>query len=134
MQIDQRGGVVILDVRGQVGKKDIGAGRVDTTYEALRADYQAAHVPGRIYRRRSPAVRMMRPACCLAGAMAHSAAPAQPPTVTRSSCPRTAGAVFVDWTRDIVNLDDDTAPVQLAPMADFAASMEQKGVGTDKTV
>jgi thiosulfate/3-mercaptopyruvate sulfurtransferase len=81
--------LVILDVRGQVGKKDAGGGRVETTYEALVDAFADAHVPG---------------------------------------------AVFVDWTRDIVDLLDETAPVQLAPLDVFAANMEEKGVGTGKTV
>ena len=89
-QLDQEdSGLVLLDVRGQVGKKDVGGGRVETAYEALADDFLAAHIPG---------------------------------------------AVFVDWTRDIVDLEDDTAPVQLAPLDVFAAAMEEKGVGTDKTV
>ena len=81
--------LVILDVRGHVGKEDLDGRRVETTYEALRDDFADAHVPG---------------------------------------------AVFVDWTRDIVDLLDETAPVQLAPLDVFVANMEEKGVGTDKTV
>ena len=81
--------LVVLDVRGQVGKRDVGAGRVETTYEALAGAFAEEHIPG---------------------------------------------AVFVDWTRDIVDLYDDSAPVQLAPLDVFAGAMEEKGVGTDKTV
>jgi hypothetical protein len=88
-QLDQaNSNLVVLDVRGKVGKRDAGGGRVDTEYEALGDDFLAAHIPG---------------------------------------------AVFVDWTRDIVDLEDDT-PVQLAPLDVFAGAMEEKGVGTDKTV
>ena len=38
------------------------------------------------------------------------------------------GAVFVDWTRDIVDLGDPV-PVQLAPPAAFAAAMSGLGIG-----
>jgi len=38
------------------------------------------------------------------------------------------GAVFVDWTRDIVDLGDPV-PVQLAPPAAFAATMSDLGIG-----
>jgi thiosulfate/3-mercaptopyruvate sulfurtransferase len=38
------------------------------------------------------------------------------------------GAVFVDWTRDIVNLDDPV-PVQIAPPEQFVAFMSSIGVG-----
>ena len=88
-QLDQENSnLVVLDVRGKVGKRDLGGGRVDTSYEALGDDFLAAHIPG---------------------------------------------AVFVDWTRDIVDLENDT-PVQLASLDVFAGAMEEKGVGTDKTV
>ena len=88
-QLDQENSnLVVLDVRGKVGKRDAGDGRVDTEYVALGDDFLSAHIPG---------------------------------------------AVFVDWTRDIVDLEDDT-PVQLASLDVFAGAMEEKGVGTDKTV
>jgi thiosulfate/3-mercaptopyruvate sulfurtransferase len=38
------------------------------------------------------------------------------------------GAVFVDWTRDIVDLDD-AVPAQIAPPAAFASAMAAIGVG-----
>ncbi len=41
------------------------------------------------------------------------------------------GAVFVDWTRDIVD-PDDPVPVQVAPPAAFAAKMGELGIG-DRT-
>jgi hypothetical protein len=78
----------ILDVRGEVGKKDLGGGQVVTSYEALRGDFVDAHIPG---------------------------------------------AAFVDWTRDITDASSDV-PVQLASLDEFASAMEEKGVGTDKTV
>lgn len=78
----------ILDVRGEVGKKDLGNGQVVTSYEALRGDFVDAHIPG---------------------------------------------AAFVDWTRDITDASSDV-PVQLASLDKFASAMEEKGVGTDKTV
>jgi thiosulfate/3-mercaptopyruvate sulfurtransferase len=43
------------------------------------------------------------------------------------------GAVFVDWTCDIVDLDDP-APVQIAPAQKFAACMSSIGVGDDTLV
>ena len=43
------------------------------------------------------------------------------------------GAVFVDWTRDIVD-QDDPVPVQIAAPAKFAACMSQLGVGDDTLV
>jgi thiosulfate/3-mercaptopyruvate sulfurtransferase len=42
------------------------------------------------------------------------------------------GAVFVDWTRDIVD-EDSPIPVQLAPERAFAAKMGQLGIG-DQTL
>ena len=41
------------------------------------------------------------------------------------------GAVSIDWTRDIVDLDDPV-PVQVAPPERFAAAMADRGIG-DKT-
>lgn len=38
------------------------------------------------------------------------------------------GAVFLDWTRDIVDLDDPI-PVQVAPPERFAASLASRGIG-----
>jgi thiosulfate/3-mercaptopyruvate sulfurtransferase len=43
------------------------------------------------------------------------------------------GAVFVDWTRDIVDLDDPV-PAQIAPPARFAAAMEAIGIGDETDV
>ncbi|HEY6464011.1 MAG TPA: rhodanese-like domain-containing protein, partial [Polyangiaceae bacterium] len=43
------------------------------------------------------------------------------------------GAVFVDWTRDIVDLADPV-PVQVAGPAEFAAKMGELGIGDDTTV
>ena len=43
------------------------------------------------------------------------------------------GAVFVDWTVDIVDLDDPV-PVQIAPPDKFAAFMSAIGVGDDTLV
>jgi thiosulfate/3-mercaptopyruvate sulfurtransferase len=43
------------------------------------------------------------------------------------------GAVFVDWTRDIVD-PDDPVPVQIAPPSAFAARMGELGVGDATTV
>lgn len=43
------------------------------------------------------------------------------------------GAVFVDWTRDIVDLADPV-PVQVAGPAEFAAKMAELGIGDDTTV
>jgi thiosulfate/3-mercaptopyruvate sulfurtransferase len=43
------------------------------------------------------------------------------------------GAVFVDWTRDIVDLADPI-PVQVAPLDTFAAAMETLGIGDDSLV
>jgi thiosulfate/3-mercaptopyruvate sulfurtransferase len=38
------------------------------------------------------------------------------------------GAVFVDWTRDIVD-PDDPVPAQIAPPERFAAAMAERGIG-----
>jgi len=38
------------------------------------------------------------------------------------------GAVYIDWTRDIVDLDDPV-PAQLAPPERFAAAMAERGIG-----
>jgi thiosulfate/3-mercaptopyruvate sulfurtransferase len=43
------------------------------------------------------------------------------------------GAVFVDWTRDIVDIEDPV-PVQVARPAAFAATMGELGVGDDTLV
>jgi thiosulfate/3-mercaptopyruvate sulfurtransferase len=43
------------------------------------------------------------------------------------------GAVFVDWTRDIVDLTDPV-PVQVAGPFEFAAKMGELGIGDDTTV
>ncbi len=41
------------------------------------------------------------------------------------------GAVYIDWTRDIVDLDDPV-PAQVAPPERFAAAMAERGIG-DRT-
>ncbi|MGZ3396726.1 MAG: sulfurtransferase [Isosphaeraceae bacterium] len=38
------------------------------------------------------------------------------------------GAVYIDWTRDIVDLDDPV-PAQVAPPERFAAAMAERGIG-----
>ncbi len=43
------------------------------------------------------------------------------------------GAVFVDWTADIVD-PDDPVPVQIAPPERFAKAMEAIGIGDDTRV
>src|SRR3954447_20436047 len=43
------------------------------------------------------------------------------------------GAIFVDWTADIVD-PDDPVPVQLAPPARFAARLGELGIGDDSAV
>lgn len=43
------------------------------------------------------------------------------------------GAVYVDWTRDIVD-PDDPVPAQLAPPEPFAARMSSLGIGDDTHV
>ncbi|MGH7294163.1 MAG: sulfurtransferase, partial [Polyangiaceae bacterium] len=43
------------------------------------------------------------------------------------------GAVFVDWTRDIVD-GADPVPVQIAPPDAFAAAMQRLGIGDGTTV
>ena len=43
------------------------------------------------------------------------------------------GAVYLDWTRDIVDLADPV-PVQIAPPAAFAAMMARMGIGDDTLV
>ncbi|WP_411822444.1 sulfurtransferase [Leptospira sp. 'Mane'] len=43
------------------------------------------------------------------------------------------GAVFVDWTRDIVDLDDPV-PVNIAPSGKFKALMENLGISNDTLV
>ncbi|MGD0529501.1 MAG: sulfurtransferase, partial [Polyangiaceae bacterium] len=43
------------------------------------------------------------------------------------------GAVFVDWTRDIVDVDDPV-PAQIAKPAAFAAKMGELGIGDDTAV
>ena len=43
------------------------------------------------------------------------------------------GAVFVDWTRDIVD-PDDPVPAQVAPAARFAEAMAVRGVGDETQV
>jgi thiosulfate/3-mercaptopyruvate sulfurtransferase len=43
------------------------------------------------------------------------------------------GAVFVDWTRDIVDLDDPV-PAQIARPEDFARAMGERGVGDETHV
>jgi thiosulfate/3-mercaptopyruvate sulfurtransferase len=43
------------------------------------------------------------------------------------------GAVYVDWTRDIID-PDEPVPVQIAPPARFAEAMAVRGVGDDTRV
>ncbi|MGQ9481475.1 MAG: sulfurtransferase, partial [Chloroflexus sp.] len=43
------------------------------------------------------------------------------------------GAVYIDWTRDIVDLDDPT-PVQVAPPAKIAEELGKRGIGDDCVV
>lgn len=43
------------------------------------------------------------------------------------------GAVFINWTQDIIDPDSDVK-VQIAPPALFAAAMEAHGIGNDSTV
>ena len=43
------------------------------------------------------------------------------------------GAVYVDWTRDIVDLDDPV-PTQIAPPDRFADAMSSRGIGDDVDV
>jgi thiosulfate/3-mercaptopyruvate sulfurtransferase len=43
------------------------------------------------------------------------------------------GAVYVDWTRDIVDLDDPV-PVQVAPPEAFAKAMGDRGIGDETHV
>lgn len=43
------------------------------------------------------------------------------------------GAIYVDWTRDIVDPNDDVE-AQVAPPADFAAQMERIGIGDEHLV
>src|SRR5258705_787313 len=38
------------------------------------------------------------------------------------------GAVYVDWTKDIVDLDDPV-PAQIAPPERFAEAMAERGIG-----
>jgi thiosulfate/3-mercaptopyruvate sulfurtransferase len=44
-----------------------------------------------------------------------------------------SGSVFVDWTTDIVDLDDEVK-AQLAPAEQFGAAMSSRGVGNDTDV
>ena len=43
------------------------------------------------------------------------------------------GAAYVDWTRDIVDLDDPV-PAQIAPPGRFAAAMAKRGIGDETRV
>ncbi|MFO0910245.1 MAG: sulfurtransferase [Isosphaeraceae bacterium] len=43
------------------------------------------------------------------------------------------GAVYVDWTRDIID-PDDPVPVQIAPADRFAEAMASRGIGDDTHV
>jgi thiosulfate/3-mercaptopyruvate sulfurtransferase len=43
------------------------------------------------------------------------------------------GAVYIDWTRDIVDLDDEIA-VQVATGEQFTAAMQRAGIGDDSVV
>ena len=43
------------------------------------------------------------------------------------------GAVYIDWTTDIID-PDDPVPVQIAPAARFAAAMAERGIGDETLV
>jgi thiosulfate/3-mercaptopyruvate sulfurtransferase len=43
------------------------------------------------------------------------------------------GAVYIDWTNDIVDLDDPV-PAQIAPPERFAAAMAERGIGDETMV
>ena len=43
------------------------------------------------------------------------------------------GSVYIDWTQDIVDLDD-SVPAQIAPPERFAAAMEARGIGNETAV
>ncbi|WP_165219821.1 sulfurtransferase [Aquisphaera insulae] len=43
------------------------------------------------------------------------------------------GAVYIDWTRDIVDLND-SVPAQIAPPDEFARAMSERGIGDDTHV
>src|SRR5262245_34498501 len=43
------------------------------------------------------------------------------------------GAVYIDWTKDIVDTDDPV-PVQIAPPERFAEVMASRGIGDDTEV
>ncbi len=43
------------------------------------------------------------------------------------------GAVYIDWTRDIVDVNDPV-PAQIAPPSEFARAMEERGIGDDTHV
>jgi thiosulfate/3-mercaptopyruvate sulfurtransferase len=44
------------------------------------------------------------------------------------------GAVYIDWTEDIVDLDDEDVEVQVAPPDQFAETMERLGIGNQHLV
>lgn len=78
----------VVDIRGVVRTIDTGNGRQQASYEPLRDDYLAAHIPG---------------------------------------------AVFVDWTTDIVD-PEASVKAQIANAERFAAAMSRLGVGDDTLV
>ncbi len=55
------------------------------------------------------------------------------PSPEKYSSGHIPGAVFVDWTRDIVDLDDPV-PSQIAQPAAYAAAMSRLGIGNDMLV
>ena len=76
-------GLRVVDIRGSVTTRPLGAGVEEATYRGAPDEYLAGHIPG---------------------------------------------AVYVDWTRDIVD-PDDAVPAQVAPPGRFAEAMSRLGVG-----
>ncbi|MBV8678085.1 MAG: sulfurtransferase [Planctomycetaceae bacterium] len=76
-------GLRVVDIRGSVTTRPLGAGVEEATYRGALDEYLAGHIPG---------------------------------------------AVYVDWTRDIVD-PDDPVPAQVAPPGRFAEAMSRLGVG-----
>src|SRR4051812_34544147 len=73
----------VVDVRGYVITRPLGAGVEEATYRGAAEEYLPGHVPG---------------------------------------------AVFIDWTKDIVD-PADPVPVQVAPPEQFARAMSERGIG-----
>ncbi|WP_287129603.1 sulfurtransferase [Candidatus Cyanaurora vandensis] len=78
----------VVDIRGNVGHRDLGDGFEQGVYTADRAGYEAGHIPG---------------------------------------------AVFVDWTMDIVDLTQ-TVPAQVASAEQFARLVGELGIDNETTV